>query len=207
MTVLGGYVRHRDRMVQASVIDDLQNTLIACRWKAGTTSRQVVSPYNVGAGLQTVTTAPNQVLKLLGSDPINVIDYFPESKEQARLAGLPESGKTPLNTLAVDQGRPAEPESIELGSSMMEQGYAFALAFYAASDAAAVALLNDLRDRYKGKIVRDDAIELFDYNNDATTPVVRMDVNGFVYAREVEQVAPQEVHLFYGELTLSDYVD
>lgn len=207
--VLGGYVRHRDRMVQESVIEDLKNTLIACRWKAGTTSRPVVSPYNPGAGLQLVTTTPTEVLKLLQGNELNVIDYFPETKEEARRAGQPATGKTPLNTLAVDAPHPGDTQPYELGSNAKEQPYLFNIAFYAVSDGAATALLNDLRDRYMGNLVRDDAIELFDFNlaDPFDKPIVRMDVDTFAYARDVEQVAPHEVHLFYGELTLTDYVD
>ena len=48
-----------------------------------------------------------------------------------------------------DDGVPGESQYVEMGSNMMEQPYVFTLAFYASSDAVALALMNDLRDALK----------------------------------------------------------
>ena len=183
---LGGpaavYVRHRDRMVQESVFEDLQNTLIACRWLAGTTSRPVVSPYDPSTpdhprSYRIVTTAPEETLRLLGTKGGNgtgngtpaqivLIDYFPEAggnDDEKRGA----SRKTEPNTLAVDTGVPQESVPIELGSNMEEKPYVFTIAFYATSDAVALAVMNDLRDRYAGRLVTDDHLDLYNFNDPA----------------------------------------
>jgi hypothetical protein len=206
-TMTGGYVRHRDRMVQESVFEDLANTLIACRWSIGTTSRPVLDPYDVGAGYQIVTTTADEVLQLLEDNPVQLIDYFPETNDDYNVAGEPDSGKTAPNTLAIDTGRPGEPEPMELGSSLNERPYLFNVAFYAVSDAVAMAVLNDLRDRYAGYLVTDDYVNLYDFNSEATGPVVRMEVAAFRYARDVESVDAHEVHLYFGELTVTDTVE
>jgi hypothetical protein len=198
--VTGGFVRHRNRMVQESVFQDLRDTLIACRWMAGTTAHGVIDPYNPSATLAPVTTTPNQVLQLLEGYPINLIDYFPEVEDAA-------SGATPPNTFAVDAGTPGDPEPLELGSSAEELQYVFTMAFYAVSDALALAVLNDLKDRYRGRMIRGDVVELFDYNAGGDTPVVRMDVDAFRYTMNTDQVAPHETHLYFAELTISDYID
>lgn len=211
----GGYVRHRDRMVQESIQEDLLNTLIACRWMSGTTTRPVVNPSNPGAGFQTITTAPADVLKLVGKRDdgnraeIIVIDYFPEYGGNKDSKG--ESRKTEVNTLAVDQGVAQDPIFVEMGSNMMEQQYIFTMAFYAQSDAVALALMNDLRDRYQGRIVSDDNLNLYDYNatgfDQTTPPVVRMEIDHFTYQQDADQVSPWEVHLYFAELGVTDTID
>lgn len=211
----GGYVRHRDRMVQESVFEDLQNTLIACRWMSGTTTRPVINPYDPAAGWQPVTTDPGQVLAIVGKrddgSPAEVvlIDYFPEVGGNSDEAG--ESRKTEPNTLAVDTGVPQEAELLELGSSLQAQPYLFTMAFYAASDAVALALLNDLRDRYLGRIVSDDHVDLYNFNAPAfdqdTPPVVRMEAEAFKYEQSSDNATPWDVHLYYADLLLTDYVD
>ena len=203
------YVRHRDRMVQQSVFEDLTNTLIAMRWVPGTTTREVISPYDVAAGRQIVSTAQDQVLKILGAHPINLIDYFPEATtDESGLAGDPASGRTPLNTLALDDGQAGEPQPLELGSTLAEIPYRFAFAFWASSVGVAQALMNDLRDRYRGLTVETDAIFLYDYNADPTTPVLAMPIDGFTYVRSADdQVAPYEATMFYAQLQLTDQVD
>jgi hypothetical protein len=212
----GGYVRHRDRMVQESVFEDLQNTLIACRWMAGTTSRKVINPYNPGAGWQYVTTQVGDVLKLVGkredgsAAQVTLIDYFPEAGGNNDENG--ESRKTELNTFAVDDGVPGEAQFVELGSNMQEQPYVFTMAFYASSDAVGKAVLNDLRDRYNGRLVTDDHLNLYNYNDPAfdedTPPVVRMEVEFFRFEKNVtDQATPWEVHLYFAELTITDVVD
>lgn len=211
------YVRHRDRMVQESVFQDLMDTLIACRWMPGTTSHPVVSPWDRAAGFQIVTTTPDQVLALIGTDadgqpaPINVIDYFPESTgddDEVPVVGDEERGHTQLNTLALDDGQAGDPTPLELGSRAVLQPYLFHLAFYANSDALAKALLNDLRDRYRGVLVSGDFVRLYDFNTDPTTPVVSMEVDGFQYTRDTESVSyTAEARLFYGRLAITDFVD
>lgn len=208
---IGGYVRHRDRMVQESVFEDLQNTLIACRWMSGTTTRQVIDPYNPGAGWQIVTTALSDVLKLVGkredgtTAEIVLIDYFPEAGGNDDEEG--ESRKTEKNTLAIDTGQPQDPTDMELGSNMIEVQYVFTMAFYASSDAVAMALMNDLRDRYQGRIVSDDRLNLYNFNDDEIPLVFRMECDYFKYQQNVETVSPWEVHMYFGELALTDVVD
>lgn len=205
----GGYVRHRDRMVQESVYEDLRDTLIACRWMSGTTVREVVSPYDIPGGYQVITTDSDDLLKLLDGTEVKIIDYFPESGGNNDAAG--ESRKTDPNTLAMDTGVAGDPEFIELGSPLQEQPYTFTFAFYASSDGAALALMNDLRDRYIGRIVTDDHLNLYNFNDPTydidTPPVARMEIDGFRYSQSADQVSPWEVNLYFAELTLLDIVD
>lgn len=201
----GGFVRHRDRMVQESVIEDIEDTLIACRWKAGTTKRSVFGPYTQTWGI--VTTTTDQVLRMANSHPVKVIDFFPELS-----VGEDDSPRTTeQNTLAVDSGVPGESAMMEMGSSMREQPYTFTFVLYAESDAVALAMFNDLRDRYHGRLVRDDHVDLHDYNDpgydDDTAPVTRMEVDAFRYSRDIETATPSDIHLYYGELQLTDFVD
>lgn len=210
----GGYVRHRDRMVQESFFQDLQSTLIACRWMAGTTARAVIDPNNP-AGWVHVTTTDEQILPLAGKRedgtpaPIVLIDYFPEAGGDDDAQG--KSRKTELNTMAVDTGVPQPAVQMELGSNMEERPYVFTLVFYASSDAVALAVMNDLRDRYAGRIVSDDHLDLFNFNDpdfeDFSAPVVRMEIVQFRYERNEQTVAPWEAHLYYAEVTVNDVVD
>lgn len=202
----GGFVRHRDRMVQESVIEDLRDVLIACRWMAGTTARPVIDPAAPGDGWKTITTAPSQVMKI-AVQQVKVIDFFPELS-----VGEDDSPRTTeTNTLAVDTGVPGESALMELGSDLREQPYVFTMAFYAESDAVALAMFNDLRDRYQGRLVRDDHVDLFNYNaadyDNTTAPVTRMEIDAFRYARDVETATPSDIHLYYAELQLTDFVD
>lgn len=189
------YIRHRVRMVHESVIEDLVNTLIACRWLEGTTTRAVNNPAN--STYEVVTTIADDVFALVADDPITVINYFPD----------PASGPPEPNTLAVDLPRPADTEEVECGSGMEYQPYQFSMAFYASSDAAAVAIMSDLQDRYAGRIVNGEAVALFDYLTDSVTPVVYMEVEAFRHARDVESVTVSEIHLHFGELDIVDVVD
>lgn len=206
-TVTGGYVRHRDRMVQESVFEDVRDTLIACRWLAGTTARPVSDPYNPSTW-GVVTTTEEQTLPLLEGDPVVLIDYFPEA-EGGSVAGEPETGQTALNTLALDNGTRIESIPRELGNPTAELVlYRFNLAFYASSDGVAQALLGDLADRYKGRLVRPDVIELWNYNSASPLPVVRMDVESYSFTQNTDpNIAPQEVHLYFAELQIQDDVD
>lgn len=193
------YVRHRDRMIQESIFEDLRDTLIACRWVVGTTSHPVLDPNDPGAGPQVLTTDAGDILPLARGKAITLIDYFPESEG--------ESFSVESNTFAMDNGNPGEAQFIELGSNSMEQGYVFSMAFYAISDAVAMALLGDLRDRYAGRIVRGDSVMLYDYNTEGPDPVVRMEVNSFRYTQNTDAVAPAEVHLYFAELQIVDFID
>lgn len=207
------YIRHRDRMIQEAVYEDLRNTLIACRWLAGTTSRPVRSPstpitFNNVTGEYTyppmtiITTEESAVLPLLKKKPISLIDYFPEVDGKASRAE-----RTPENTFALDTGQAQDATDAEMGSSAVEQEYIFSMAFYATSDAVALAVLNDLRDRYQGKIVNRMGIDLYDYNEDEEQVVATLSIEAFRYARPDEQILPYEVHLYFAELTVLDYVE
>lgn len=211
----GGYVRHRDRMVRESVREDLVNALIACRWMAGTTTRLVVNPDDPGAGWQIITTTSEEVLKLVGTREdgdvaeVVVIDFFPEAGGNDDEEGL--SRKTEPNTLAMDTGAPQDSIPTELGSNMEEKPYVFTMAFYANSDAVALALMNDLRDRYAGRIVSDDHLDLYNFNDPSfdqdTAPVVRMEIDYFKYELNTQTATPADVHLYFGELSITDVVD
>jgi hypothetical protein len=201
------YIRHRDRMVRESVFEDLQNTLIACSWLAGTTSKAVLPVDGSGGVAATVTTAPAATLQLLEGSPINLIDAFPENDPAPT---DDTSGRTPFNTFAMDTGRPGQATPLELGNALTyEKPYTFNYAFYAVSDAVALAVMNDLADRYKGHIVDGDAIDLYNYlAADPTTPVMRMDVESFRYARDTEQTSTSfDVHLYFAELVIVDLVE
>lgn len=203
----GGYVRHRDRMIQESVFQDLRDTLIACRWMAGTTSQAVNDPYNDNAwGL--VTTEAEQTLALLEGNPLILIDYFPEAFAVS-VTGDPQSGQVPLNTIALDNGSRIDSYPREMGNSTAEYvGYRFNIAFYAASDGLAQAVFGDLADRYRGRLVRGDEISLWNYNSESQYPVVQMMVENFLFMPNIDTtVAPPDVHLFFGELTIEDEVD
>ena len=203
MGVTGGYVRHRDRMIQESIFEDLSNTLIACGWKTGAVTRSVHTPD--GALLNVGDTVPT--LPLIGSNPITLIDYFPEAEGETATAGTGD-GKTAPNTLAMSTGIRGESVPRELGSSAETVPYTFNMAFYAASDAVALAVLNDLTDRYRGRIVQDDTIDLWNYNTNDAFPVTRLDVEYFRFQLAADQsVVPYEVHLYFAELGLVDDVD
>jgi len=210
---MGLYIRHRDRMVQESVFEDLRNTLIACRWMDGATRAPVRDPatptvFNSTTGAydnppsNIITTALKDILPLLEGTPVSLIDYFPE------LEGTrPRNEKTPMNTFAMDSGQADDPQESELGSRRAEQMYTFNFAFYAISDAVAIAVMNDLRDRYSGRIVNRGAIDLYDWVNNPTTPVASLDIETFRYVRPDDQVTTSEVHLYFGELSITDFID
>src|SRR3954451_8638550 len=113
------YIRHRERMIRASVAQDLKDTLIACHWLVGTTSRALVDPDSGDIGV--ITRVDADVYPLLEAAPITLIDYFPDAQ------GVTE-GKTAVNTLAMDSGQPGDPTPVELGSSRIEQPYQFNVA-------------------------------------------------------------------------------
>ena len=185
-TPVGGYVRHRSRMVRESVYQDLSDTLIRTRWLIGISS-------------DAVETTTANAMALLEDSPLVLIDYFPDSEEGPAV--------TPLNTFALDIGEQGEMVEGEMGG-FFEQPYTFNMAFYAKTDAVAMALMSDLRDRYLG-LSDSPFVSLFDYNSPTPQPrlVVRMEVDNFRYARDTQNVAPHEVHLFFAALEITDYVD
>lgn len=194
------YIRHRHRMIAASVVADLEDTLIACRWRAGTTAFTVRTP-TIGSDSAVVSTSPGDVFASVQDAPVNVIEFFPEA------TGTAPPGPTPLNTLAVSTGSPGDPAPLELGSRSEIRPYTFDLALYASSDAVAESLLGDLDDRYKGFHVNPEVIPLWNYlGDDVSSPVGYLDVESFRYTRNTDAVAPAEVHLFFAELNLLDYV-
>jgi hypothetical protein len=205
--VTGGYVRHRDRMVQESIMEDLTDVLIACRWMPGTTTHSVWDPYNSTPTWGQVTTAPEQVLNLLEDNPVVMIDYFPEAEGDQGRVGDSTTSKTAPNTLAIDGGTTGEAVQREMGGTGEFVPYTFNMAFFASSDAVAQALLNDVRDRYAGRLARDSNVDLWNYNSEDTKPVCRMSIESYSYRVNSDAVAPHEVHLYFGELLILDDVD
>jgi hypothetical protein len=72
--------------------------------------------------------------------------------------------------------------------------------------------MNDLRDRYLGRLVSDDHVDLYDYNqsgfNDTSPPVCRMEVDSFNYELDAnDKATPADVHLYFASLQILDYVD
>ena len=193
------YIRHRSRMVQESVFEDLQDTLIACRWLIGTTTRAVRNPSNSGA-LEVVTVGADDVYPLAEGHAITLLDYFPETRGET-------VGPTAPNTFAMDSGESGEPSQLEMGTNTMEQPYKFNFAFFASSDAVAEAVLSDLNDRYLGRLVNGEVIDLYNYLNDPTTPVVHMEIELFRYARNVTEATASDIHLFFAELHITDIVE
>lgn len=188
------YIRHRQRMLQESVFEDLKNTLIACRWVTGTTSRQVINPEN--DTLETVTTTTNDVFPLVGDGPLVLMDAFPADP----------SGIKP-NVLAVDAGVGGESQSWELGNgALREQPYSFAMALLVENDALGNAVLNDLRDRYEGRLVAPDAIPIFDYLTSDSVVVGYLDIESFRWTPDFE-MSTQVARYFNVELTVVDFVE
>lgn len=193
------YIRHRSRMIQASVFQDVQDTLIACRWMVGTTSRPMIAPGSTGPA-EPITTSASDIFALAEGFPITLLDYFPEAEGE-------QGGATAPNTLAMDNGRPGDAVPLELGSTAMEQPYRFNLAIWAVSDAVADAVFADLKDRYEGRILGGPFIALFDFLSGSSDPAAWLEVDTFRYSRNVESATPSDVHLFFAELTLTDIVD
>ena len=126
------------------------------------------------------------------------------------MTGGTDVNKTVLNTFALDNGTRIASEPRELGSSSAEfVVYRFTMAFYAISDGVAQALLGDLADRYRGRAIRPDHIDLWNYNDvAATVPVVQMSVENFEFSSAADQeAAPHETRLFFAELLIEDDVD
>ena len=71
-----------------------------------------------------------------------------------------------------------------------------------------LSFFSDLRDRYSGRIVEMDRIELRDWVAAPSVVAVNMDADSFRYARnEDTSLVPHEVHLYFGELVITDYID
>lgn len=192
------YIRHRERMVRESLIQDVTDTLIACRWMEGTTSKAVRDPDTGLYGVITRTADDTQ--ELLDGWPLILVSYFPDAN------GVTE-GKTAFNTLAVDTGTAGDVAYSELGSTLLEQPYLFNFAFYAVSDAVAQAVMADLRDRMFGRIVDMSGVPLYNFLDDPSIELLRMEVDSFRFTRDANTVSPAEVHLYFAELQMTDIVD
>jgi len=209
------YIRHRARMVEQAVIHDITDTLIACRWMSGTTELLVVDPADRGAGYQQLMVDSSDILPIVGKRDdgavaeVVLVDYFPEASGYDDRKDADR--KTELNTFALDHGLAGEPTYLEMGSNAMEQPYVFTMALYASSDAVASAVMNDLQDRYLGRIVRGDWIDLFDRNDalpaPGDDPMVRMGVDAFRHQQSAEQATPWDVNIWYAELHITDEID
>jgi hypothetical protein len=173
-------------------MEDLFNTLIACRWIPGTTTRPVNNPTN--NQFEVVTVDPGEVFAFVRNLPVKVINYYPD----------PTSGPPAMNTLAVDAPRPADPEEMELGSTLVSQPYQISLVFYANNDATAQALFSDLGDRYAGRLVNGQAIALYDYMGESDDVVGHMEVEAFRFARDLDTANQAERTTYFAELELVD---
>ena len=193
------YLRHRPRLVQQSVVTDLQDTLIACRWMVGTTSRAVLNP--VTGLVEVVTTGLDDVYPLAQDNqgavlPITLQEYFPEDAGEI----------TRLNTFAVDVLKPEDPEDLELGSNAEERMYVFNFAGFFTSDAMGISVMSDLGDRYAGRLLGNESIDLIDFVADPATVAARMEIDVFRWTLDINGIAP-DAHLFFGELSIVDVVD
>lgn len=130
--------------------------------------------------------------------PVTVVEFYPEF-------AIYEQDKVRYNTVALDQGDPGDLEEFELGGKF-SRDYRFNMAFYAESDGIGASLFSDLGDRYLG-LTDSPYIGLYNFNAATPTLIVRLEVMGFQYTRAPADVAPYEHHLFFGELTVRDYVD
>jgi hypothetical protein len=192
------YLRHRPRLVQASVFDDIDNTMIACRWKSGTTSREVIDPTT--GELEIITTAPEDVFSLLDGHEVILVDYFPESSN----ASSP-MGATLLNTMAIASGEIGDRTEMEMGNRGAHyQPYKFGMALYSSSDAVAYAIFSDLNDRYRGALIGYDYIPLCDSDGDK---VSEMEVSSFTFYRDNDGQVPATENLFFGILSIVDCVE
>lgn len=215
------YVRHRARQVRQSIYSDARVTLETLRDYAG----RLPDDPNVdvdGNGDPRVFSwlAEDDDLRLpiLGQDPMTFIDYFPDG-------GIQAYEKLELNTLALDNGRSEEEYEYELGG-LFAQEWTFTFAINASTDAVAMALFQDLNDRYIGRTsvpsqpelidnlqpgdappgpMAGDRITLYNYAASPPIPIVRMEMETFRFAKTPEEVAPG-VHLFFGELVLTDFL-
>lgn len=194
MLIIGSstYIRHRVRMIQESILDDLKNTLIACRWVAGTTSLPVNNPETLA--YEVVTTTEDETFGMIRT-PIQVVDVFPEDAESAR-----------VNTIAVGPGERGEDSLVEMGNGQLrEQPYTFSIALFLESDALAQAILSDLQDRYAGRIVNGESIPLINFNDDPDTPVAYLEVETFRFARDASMAGSSAGELFFAEINIVDY--
>lgn len=191
------YIRHRQRMVQESIFEDLCDTLIACRWFVGTTVRTVLNPAN--NTLQHVTTAESDVYPLMAKEYLEILDEYPSQQDEQ---------KSPrINTLVIDSGTSGESSTVEMGnSSLRDQPYIFSMAFFAESDALAAALLSDLKDRYEGRLVGGTAIALYDYLTDPNVIVGWLEIDIFRFNKDPGQVSSEAGQLYVMELAVLDYI-
>lgn len=185
------YIRHRPRMVRESVLEDLRNTLVALDWVPDDPSWKPGDPYD-----------PSEFMGML-STPVIIEDYFP-------VEAVYQGEKVELNTLAVDQGTPQEPQPIEMGSNVYEQAYYFNFAFFAENDALALALFGDMNDYYLAvqgnPLGGRGVITLFNYLDATPTSVLEMEVRSFEVAKSPQQPAPGRL-LWFAQLVVADLLE
>lgn len=218
------YVRHRSRMVRQSIYEDAKHTLKVRRDYAG---RLEDDPdvATVGTGMDErpdvyawLDDDPDYQAPLLGEHPLTFIEAFPEG-------GLAAYEKIELNTLSLDNGQPEAEQEYELGG-ILSQGWVFTFALNASTDAVAMALFQDLTDRYIGRVecppqeellanldesdpapptIKGPKVTLYNYAVTPPIPVVRMEVEEFKFAKTAEEIAPG-VQLFLAELVVRDFL-
>lgn len=164
------YVRHRKRMVHASVYADLKLRLENRGWFQSD-------------------------VPLLEGSPLSVIPAFPDDIQ---------GHSTAINTLAINNGEPADTIDEQMGGGLWSKEYTFHLAFYAVSDAAADALFQDLNDEWV-----EDIIPLYDDGQNTPTPVFvgNMEVESFAWTPAPDQMSLVGKRLHFGRLILTDYID
>lgn len=172
------YVRWRPRMVRQSVYEDLVTTLEGLGWYSR-------DPNN-----------PALNINLLEGEPLKLRETFPDESEY-------QDRSVESNTLAMDHGTPSEEYEYEMGG-MAAQDWTFTFAFYAVSDAAAQALLQDMADRYWGR-TEDPFISLFNYADATPSEVLRMEVDAFRFNRSVDQIYPGH-DLWFAEMVVTDFI-
>lgn len=134
------------------------------------------------------------------SSAVVIEDYFP-------VEAVYQGEAVELNTLAMDQGTPQEPQYVEMGGDDRKQDYYFNFAFFAENDAVALALFSDLADHYLGMAPgARSSITLFNYLAATPTSVVDMEVASFEVAKSPQQPAPGRL-LWFAQLVITDYLE
>lgn len=160
--------------------------------------RESVLEY-IRAILEELDWTGDSTLAMLSSGVL-VEDYFP-------VEAVYQGEDIALNTLAIDQGTPSEPEYVELGGEDRRQTYTFNFAFFAESDGVALALFSDLADKFLGMYPgASEGIPLFNYLVATPTFVTNMEVTSFEVAKSPQQPAPGRL-LWFAQLTISDYLE
>lgn len=136
-------------------------------------------------------------LAILNSKPVVLVDNLPEG---SRLKGSDIS----INTLAMDQGTAGEIYEYEMGG-LLAQDYLFRFAFFAETEGVALALFQDMQDRYYS-FNTSNTVALYDYMQATPSKIVDMEVESFTSERAAEQpIIGMEI--FYARLDLVDFLD